>query len=301
MAVALKCVTDEEGNYDSPVLQKLFFIWDEYDAGEIDEDEVLDVLDRIEDLTLTQIQQMEEEEEVAEDPEDPDRLAILTAFHTHLDGVDKMRDFFHVADPELVDEALDIIQQATNQMMEGLRRLILSDQPAAKLCLKCSVPNAREARFCCGCNAVLPVLAVIEEPGETSRLISIEGQEYDGGAEGSPATTTPNFLEVSRAYDAWSQKALSDQDFLAVLLAVRRRHQADLEDLTRLLKRPRAESVKQYLLARAGVVVQNWEAMTEIVAALEAKDAAGVEDGMDSLDLATVAVLELEKAWRDAS
>ena len=116
---------EQEQNFDSPILRRLVETWDDYDHEDLDEDDVLDVLDRIEDLAREQVHSMEESAKLPDvDILDPNRIAIFQAFMDHLTALEKMRDFFDRNDPGLVDEAFELIQHATNQMMRGMDGLL---------------------------------------------------------------------------------------------------------------------------------------------------------------------------------
>lgn len=168
--------TDINENYDSPVLRRLTQTWEAYDYEEIEEEDVLHVLNRVENLTRTQLASMQESARYPEvDVLEPNRIAIFQAFEDHIRAVDKMRRFFREGDPELVDEGLDIIQQATNRMMRGLEGILTEDDLPPKLCLSCHSPNLRGARSCSKCHAALPF---IERPLE-KRLIAVAGPETE--------------------------------------------------------------------------------------------------------------------------
>ena len=72
---------DQDGNFDSPVLQSLYDVWEAYEIQEIEEAEVRQALDAVEKLTRTQIQEMEADAKRPDvDVHDPDRVTILMAF-----------------------------------------------------------------------------------------------------------------------------------------------------------------------------------------------------------------------------
>lgn len=291
ISAATEIFPDEEGNYDSPVLRRLCLTWDEYDAGSIDEEQVLDVLDRVEDLTLSQIEAMEEK---PEEPDDPNRLTILKAFHSHLDGVEMMREFFESDDPELVDEALDLVQDATNQMMRGMLGLECDHSaPAPKICLRCSRPNGPQAISCTSCNAILPML---EQPSST-QLFSI--------VEFVPDTdemrmVTPNFATMLDAYDAWFDGESDSDTFTKVATSVKARLQKEIDELTRAQSVPRHARLHDYITVRIPVLEQNRDAVLTILDGLARDKVRLVEDGMDLLDQATAAIIDLEQEWSEA-
>ena len=282
---------DQDGNFDSPVLQSLYDVWEAYEIEEIEEAEVRQALASVEKLTRTQIEEMEADAKRPDvDIHDPNRVTILMAFQAHLDALDKMRLFFETGDADLIDEGFDIIHKATNSMMDGLHGLLESDeQTAPKLCVMCSEPNDHHATICSNCNAKLPV----EEKPAQSRLISVEGPQ----AETEEQTTTPNYIEISEAHEAWSQERLNPEEFLAVVERVRQNHLADLEEAGNKLKEVTGEdeqaiAEQQHLEQLLGVLEQNLVAVELLAQALLGGDEQAVEDAMFAVADATVAILD---------
>lgn len=282
---------EEDGNFVSPVLQRLFEVWDEYDNGEIEEDEVLAVLGRVEALTRTQIQEMEASgKEPGVDLHDPNRVAILMSFQAHLDGVEKMRQFFSTDNPDLVDEAFDILQQATNQMMNGLHGLLETNRETApKLCVQCSSPNPRDATVCSSCNAILPVA---EAPRE-SRLVSMESPDM---GEADAIETTPNYIELSEAHEAWIDEERSAQELFDTAAAVKERLVAEHQELVAFMESGESgEEMVDYLNARLQALELSADSVEQILVALESDNPPGVEDGMFEFAQATVSLLDADK------
>ena len=282
---------DQDGNFDSPVLQSLYDVCEAYEIQEIEEAEVRQALDAVEKLTRTQIQEMEADAKRPDvDVHDPDRVTILMAFQAHLEGLDKMRLFFKTGEADLIDQGFDIIHEATNRMMDGLHGLLESDQETApKLCVMCSEPNEQQATICSNCNAKLP----IDEKPSQSRLISVEGPETE--SEGQ--TTTPNYIEISEAHEAWSEERLSAEQFLAIAEKIRANHLADHEEACSKLQEceeddEEAATEREHLEQLTAVLVQNVQAVELLIQALLNDDEQGVEDAMFAIADATVAILE---------
>ncbi len=283
---------DEEGNFDSPLLQSLYDVWERYDAEEAEENDVRKVLDETELFVQAQIQEMEQ---AAQNPDvdvhDPGRVTILTAFQAHLDAVEKMRSFFETDDAELIDEAFEQLQEATNSMMDGLHGILAQeDAGAPKLCIRCSAPNERTAGTCTNCNAVLP----LEQTTVESRLISVEGPEGEGGQ----FDTTPSYIAVAEAHEAWSNAQLSDEHFFGVLAQVRENHVGEYEDLGTALETLSNEETdydEAELRTRAEILEQNLHSMDQLIEALQVRDADRVEDAMFAFAQATIALVDAEK------
>jgi hypothetical protein len=280
----------EQENYDSPILRKLVDIWDEYDSEEIDQEDVLDALDRIEQLTLDQLESMEEGAKCPEvDILEPNRIAIIRAFEDHIAALEKMRDFFFVDTPGLVEDAFDMLQHATNQLIRGAEGILTEHDLPPKLCMHCSSPNSRAARKCAACEAILPI---IEKPRQ-NRLLAIAGPEY---VVEPSYKTTPNYIEMADGYDDWIFGDITYQDFLNLSKRIRNRYRAECNSRFKALElsRERGEA-DDYLAARVEVVELNVDIMDWLIQALEAQDFPMVDKVMHRLDQANNALVEIEE------
>ena len=284
---------EQEQNFDSPILRRLVETWDDYDHEDLDEDDVLDVLDRIEDLAREQVHSMEESAKLPDvDILDPNRIAIFQAFMDHLTALEKMRDFFDRNDPGLVDEAFELIQHATNQMMRGMDGLLTEEDLPPILCLQCSAPNVRNARFCDCCRAMLPF---IEKPAPT-RLIAIAGPELEVH---EPGKSTPNYIEMANAYDDWAYEEISDEQFLSTAKTVRKNYQDEYNQRLKSLELARGDASEQYLVARVQLVGDHIDIMDYLILSFERIDFQAVENAMHRLDQATQELVEFEEQSGD--
>lgn len=120
---------DQDGNFDSPALQALQGVWDDYDDGKADQAEVLRVIGNVETYVRTQIAEMESAAAgVTVDAHDSHRVTILNGFFEHLSALEKMRRFFESGQDALIDEALEQLQQATNAMVAGFQGLLVESE-----------------------------------------------------------------------------------------------------------------------------------------------------------------------------
>ncbi len=282
---------DENGNFSSPALDALLGVWDDYDAERVEHDEVLRVVSRVEAFVSEKLQTMEAEAVSPKvDPHDPNRVAILTAFQNHLVALKSMRDSFANDDFELVDEAFEILQNATNQMVLGLSGLIEDDARYAPiLCVRCAKENQKTSNNCVHCGAILPKIA---QPNEKQVLAVAEidrGQESDG-------ETTPNYIEVAEAHESWSQKTLSDEQFYQVLSTVRERHVGQHTLVCELLAKAQDSGDDPADLEHlAEILEQNVNALDEMLEGLEETDDEAVEQGLNALAGATLLLIKAEK------
>ena len=279
----------EQEDFDSPILRRLVETWDDYEHDELDEEDVLDVLDRIEDLAMEQLQSMEQSAKLPDvDILDPNRIAISQAFMDHLTALDKMRDFFRDDRPALLEEAFDLIQQATNRMMRGMDGLLTDADLPRKLCLQCQAPNLRDAKFCESCRAILPV---IEKPVE-SRLLAIAGPESE--FEGTQKST-PNYIEMANAYDDWAYEEIADDEFLSIAKKIRKKYQDEYNHRLQSLEMSRGAASEQYLVAKVRVIGDHIDVMDCLILSFERIDYPGVERAMHRLDQVTQELVEFEE------
>jgi hypothetical protein len=206
-----------------------------------------------------------------------------------------MRGFFQSDDADhLLDEGFDLIQAATNQMVAGFQGLLVkAEEPVPKVCLKCSRQNDQGATYCRRCGMLLPVTTeVVSE----RRLLAVADEAPQGEA---PVETTPNYIEVADARQAWHEGQLSDAKFLKTLTAVRERHLNQHEaTLKHFEEAEQAGEPSDYLLqleVLARAIESNVEALDILATALEDGYRDGVGEGMCALARATVDLLAAQK------
>ena len=146
---------DANGNYDSPPLKALRRVWGDFEAGVATDTDVMDVIAELGRFAQHQLGLFEKKiESGASNPEDPGFSLILEAFEMVLEGCEYMALEFVEPDPEdQVEEpeegffacGLGMIQEATNQMMEG-HQLTLEHIEASSVasCPFCAQKNPRD-------------------------------------------------------------------------------------------------------------------------------------------------------------
>lgn len=285
---------DEDGNYDSPALQSLFEVWEDYDNESVEKEEVLLVVSRVEEFIRSQIEGMEKDAESSTvDPHDPNRVAILNGFQEHLSGLEKMREAFRRGDFELVDDAFEQLQSATNQMVMGYQGLLDDEALLAPiLCIKCSHENQRSESYCGKCGAILPKV----EQEQPKRLLAVDESTGSDDGEGE---TTPNYIEVTDAHEVWKNETASAEKFLQVLLTVRERHVGQHQEISETLSQAQEAAalpeLVEHLQNYSETLEQNVRAMDLMIDSLEQGDEEGVETGLTDLAEATIGLIEAEK------
>ncbi len=287
---------DEEGNFTSPALQSLLEVWEDFENEQVGTDEVLSVMQKIRAFVDAQIHEMEKGADSPDvDVHDPNRVAILNGFNEHLSALDKMSTFFETDEIELVEEAFEQLQFATNQMVMGFQGLMEHEEEfAPKLCLHCSTENERQATQCKKCGAMMPI---IEAPNE-KRLLGVAEDESETSDE---ALTTPNYMEVAEAHEAWESEASTAEEFYQVIDTVRQRNLAQFDEAVKLFEEAQQsedEQVEEYLdyLERTSQVLgSNVESLETMLLGLEQGKVEVVEDGLTAFAEATIALIEVQK------
>lgn len=288
-------VADEDGNFDSPALQSLQGVFDDYDQETVEEDEVLRVIGNVEAYVKAQIEEMETAAKSSNvDPHEPNRVAILDGFYDHLRGLEKMRAFFAGGEDELIDEGFELIQTATNQMVRGFQGLIEdAERLTPKICLKCSRENERDATYCRRCGVMLPVTSEVPE----KRLLAVADDQPTPSDE--PPETTPNYMEVADANESWRSGKSSDQQFLETLAGVRQRHLTQHEATLAYYGQAEQAGKPGYHLEHIEQVAKsietNVEALEAMATAVEDGHKEGVQSAMTDLAEATIELLAAQK------
>ncbi len=294
-------VADEHGNFDSPALKALQDVWDEYEQEAIEADEVVRVIDRIEAYVKSQIEEMEKAAESPEvDAHDPNRVVILDGFYDHLRGLEKMRASFAEDNIDLVDEGFEWIQSATNQMVLGYQGLIEdSERMSPKLCVQCRRENDQHAGYCRRCGAILPVVGL---PAEKRLLaVSDESQPQPQSQGEGDKETTPNYIAVADAHQAWRGTEISSEEYLQRLVEVRERHLTQhAATLSILQEDDGSAETAEHLEAVAQGIAKNVEALDAMSDALEAGNLDGLEHGLTKLAEATIELLDIQKQTKKA-
>ena len=279
-------IPDENGNFSSPALRALEDVWDDLDAGYADSGEVRKVMERIESFVREKIAEMERDgQSQSVDLLDPNRVAILGAFQDHLSGLKVMREGLEAEDYDSVDRSFDILQSATNRMVNGLSGIVEDAERYVVIrCVQCSAENEKGAGFCCGCGAILPKV----EQETDSRVLAVAGEDQTGGDE-----TTPNFMEVAEAHEDWEAGRIEPEQLYLVLQQVRERQVAQYEEVQKELSRD--QSPRAHLQSFLSALEQAAESLDQMLLGLEQAEVNRVEAGLSEYAEATIKLVELDR------
>ena len=267
---------DQDGNYDSPPLKALRRVWQDYQAEIATEPQVMDVIAELGRFAQHNLGLFEKQiDEGASDPDDPGFSLIIEAFELILEGCEHMALEF--VEPEIEDEVeepaegffpfgLSLVQEATNQMMEGHKLTLQHIASIGQVnCPFCSQRNSREELRCGKCGRNLPQTETVAVPGSFSSAVQEEGLE---GSQGPQGELTENYVTLARAVSGWKSGAVTHQELAATLDAVEGKLLSHLDDTERqeqILKK--APQTLQPALASAVGLTQ--EALDASLAAIE--------------------------------
>jgi hypothetical protein len=303
---------DAEGNYDSPPLRALRQVWSDFLQDKASEVQVMDTIAELGRFAQHNLGLMEGTLESGEsNPEDPGFCLIMEAFELVLEGCEHMALEFVDPDPEdQVEEpeegffafGLALVQEATNQMMEGHRRTMEHIAATAQVsCPFCAQPNSRELPRCAKCGRALPQS---EAGGQTFNAVQEEGLE--GGAA-SQGEVTENYVLLARAVAGWKSGNVSQHDLAGLIEEVEGKLIAHLQDTARqeeILQRAPAE--RRPALARAVALTRegldaSLAALERMKMAFEKEDGGYLEVGLSDLEQASMLMVASFKASKSAA
>lgn len=292
----VSALADEDGNYDSPALQRLRAIWDDYDQGKATAQDVLQLTDKIQNYIEEQIREIEETaDSLGPDNKNANRETILDGFYEHLRGLELMRLFFKEEDDSLIDEGFDLIQEATNLLMMGLQGLVEeSVHEIPKLCVRCGRENSQDANSCKRCGTILPMLTEFANP--STSLLAINDSEAPETAEDE---TTPNFIEISDAYQNWQASQLDSHGFFDAVVKVHKIQLSDLEEITKSYRQEQSNNpdspLAQALLQTANCLEQNIGSLESLAQAIDEERHTEVSQNFQSFAETTIELIEASK------
>ncbi len=231
---------DQDGNYDSPPLRALRRVWADYQAKIATETDVMDTIAELGRFAQHQLGLFEKKiDSGASNPDDPGFSLIIEAFELVLEGCEYMALEFVEPDPE--DEVVEpkegfftcglgLIQDATNQMMEGHQ--LTMDHIAASSeasCPFCGQKNSRELPRCAKCGRALPQSEAPQLEPEFS-AVQEEGLENEQAA---PGELTENYMVLAYSVEGWRSGELSHQELAQILDAIEQKLLAHLEETER--------------------------------------------------------------------
>lgn len=267
---------DADGNYDSPPLRALRLVWKDHLEEKAGPEQVMDVIAEIGRFAQHNLGLFEAKIAGGEsDPDDPGFSLIIEAFELVLEACEHMALEFVDPDPEdEIDEpeegffefGLALLQEATNQMMEGHQLTLDYIASTGQVnCPFCATRNSRENPRCDKCGRALPVSDPLPE---SPRLDAVQAEGLETASRPAPAEVTENYVVLARAISGWKARAMSSQELSVIIDQVEGKLLAHLDD-TELQEQilRKAPLSRQPALAEAVALTQ--EALDRSVVAIE--------------------------------
>lgn len=294
---------DADGNYDSRALKALRTVWEDYCDEVATAENVMAIIADI--GRFSQAQLMGLEEQVKRGISNPDNESfslIFEAFELVLEACDFLAYEFvddlpeDVEEPEegFFDYGFQLMQDATNQMMEG-HKLAMEHLQAMSMvsCPFCAHSNSRDDQKCGRCGRALPTA-----PQAGGGIDLKERQGLEQGGQAQQGETTKNYAQTFQMLEAWKAGAVSPEqlgDFLHQLEASFGGHLAETDKQEKMIAQAPAHQQHALMQAlqktREGLRL-SLEAVTKMKSAFELEDDRYLFFGLTDLEAATKVVLE---------
>lgn len=287
---------DVDGNYTSPVLDKVIEAYEDYLRDKSKRRELKLVLQKsregVEKLLHTMDLCLEEG---LDDPNNPIHQAARAGFEEFIQGLDDLEASVEQRDSKLAQAALDLLQQGTNRIMDAfaffqkLRNVVMTVR-----CPNCEAENRRGTVKCTACQAPIPQQETLSQ----GRVVAVNAEGVPQ-AEAAPAPlTTPNYQRLEQALQKWRQSELNDEGLLADISAVeanmtghRRVNQAEMEDLEGLTEEEQEITLR--LLGSIDIALDgSLQALTEMKLYWEDGDSDHLVKGMAMMGPPTQKMIE---------
>ncbi len=285
---------DADGNYTTPVLERLRDSWQDYRDGKLDDEQMQALLDRCLDNLDNMLLVMKQcVQEGLDDPSNPITVSIKTGFYEHREAVQLMKQFFDANNRKAIEDGLRAAQVATNRLMDAFAFFQRLRAAVAHVhCPHCEVENHKSSTKCVECGQPLPGLPDQPEP----RLLAVaaDGVSSDENA----AVTTPNFQRITEALARWGVHEMEDDELLAEIEDIEasmRAHKDANDSERRDMEGVTGEELKvmQTLLDGTDKALKaNLEALDKMKLYWQDLDPEHIRIGFDMLGKATAQMLE---------
>ena len=250
---------DEQGNYNSPALDELSRVWEDYCDEIATADDVWGVICEIGGFAQYELGVLEAQvERGVSDPEDETFSLICEGFELLLEACDTMLLEFAEELPEGSEEPEDgfftagfeLVQEATNSIAKGhAMGLEHIEAMAEVLCLFCQHVNSRENLKCGKCGRALPTASDLGGP---STVDVVEHQGLEKKPLAADGEVTENYVMTANILEAWKAGAVEPVQLSEFLGELEARFVSHLEELPQhLLMIEKAPQEQQAALTEA--------------------------------------------------
>lgn len=227
---------DADGNYTSPVLERVLQAYDAYLQDKSQRRSLNQVLEStqagLEKLLNTMDLCIEEG---LDEPTNPIHQAARAGFEEFLQGLDLLQQSVEQRKGDLAESAFDLLQQATNRLMDAyaffqkLRNTLMT-----VYCPACGAENRRGSPKCGACQTAIPQQETLSE----GRLVAENAEGVLQSEAAPPPLTTPNYQRIEVALERWQRQELDDDGLWAEISGVetnmlghRKVNKAEMDDL----------------------------------------------------------------------
>ncbi len=305
---------DEDGNYDSPALQALQRVWNDFVDEKAEEGHVLSVIAEIDRFATFQLEHLNLQiEQGAAKPEEESFKLIYEAFEILLDATDMMAFEFVPPEEEMEEPedgfflaGLELVQEATNQMMRGHNLALEHIEATSQInCMFCKHDNPRGIERCQNCGRALPKMP--GQPVQSSfTAVQEEGLTKTAGPKGS--NVTENYVILAQGVGLWREQQIDAERLFEGIEEIEQRlidHQHDLPDQRYLVEEQAPEHQRRALLAAIDKTEEGLErslaALDRMKLAFEKEDDTYLELGLSEFEEASKLLVEAFHANQSAS
>lgn len=305
---------DEDGNYDSPALRALRRVWEDFVDEKAEEAHVMGVVAELDRFANAQLAQLNRqiEEGTAKTEEESFKL-IYEAFEILLDATDMMAFEFVEPEEEMEEPeegffltGLELVQEATNQMMEGHNLALEHIQATSEICcMFCNHKNPRGIERCQKCGRALPKMP--GQPVQSSfTAVQEEGLDRKSGPRG--ANVTENYVILAQGVGLWRENQIDAERLFEGIEEIEQRlidHQNDLPDQRFMVEDQAPEHQREALLEAIDLTQEGLErslaALDRMKLAFEKEDDTYLELGLSEFEEASKLLVQAFHANQKAA
>lgn len=221
---------------------------------------------------------------------------LLEALERQAEGVLQMQEAFSLSDPDLLEEGLAVVLEATANLVTLQKRLEGAHQEKSRPCLRCGAANALTARYCVGCQAQLPDMGPPPQAGP-----GIVTSDLDPTQAGLPE----NLAILAESVEQVRDERLDPGEFRKTLewllgnVEKSRKMLAEQEDPPADTPADQLEALEQARSAMQAGMDDLEEGLQILASYLERPDPGRLDHGMELARRGAGAMLEVETIVRE--
>lgn len=224
-----------------------------------------------------------------------DPVELTEALERQAEGVQLMQEAFSVQDPELLEEGLAVVLEATASLVTLQQRLEGAHQEKTRPCVRCGAANALTSRYCTGCQAQLPDMGPPPQAGP-----GIVTSDLDPGQAGLPENLAILAEAVEQVRDGRLEPGefRKTLDWLLFTVEKSRKQLAEQEDPPEDTPADQVEALEQARSVLQTGMDDFEEGLQLLASFLERPDPGRLDHGMELARRGAGQMLELEAIVR---